>query len=543
MRRAILLVSAVLIFLHVEVTAQQRPAGDTVLKGTTIEVIQSYKPEVKQVPKPEFPPDIPPRDTSRPTFKYEVPQQALFYTYSSLPIRPLALGRDTTQLPFPSYIKLGAGNLSTIYLDAGIGSLKGNNYETAIHLHHLSQEGNIKNQKTALSGIEAEGTLHSGKNAWRLSVDGLRRQYHYYGYDHFLLDYSRDTVQQTYTGVDARLDVKNEEENRAGINYHPMVGAGVYMDKRDASERTIVFDLPMSKDIDTSMSVGVGLSGAFTQLERPGGTINNNIFQITPIVKYHYGNFRGRVGLYPTFGANGNSFILPDVEVSFRIPNTQFTIGGGWDAKLKQNTYKQLSSYNPYLFNVYETRQTRTDEIFGVVQVGAGNHLSLSGKVSWWQFNNLPMFLNDTGDRKNFYILYDEDVNALSFQVAGRYQVADNFSLGVTGTFYNYYKSTENRVWHEPGVRIKGDLLVKPLPALTITAYATVLDRIYAKSITHQEVKLDGIFDVGAGAEYQFIPRLSAFLNVNNLLNGKYERWYGYQSYGINLYGGLRLKF
>lgn len=66
---------------------------------------------------------------------------------------------------------------------------------------------------------------------------------------------------------------------------------------------------------------------------------------------------------------------------------------------------------------------------------------------------------------------------------------------------------------------------------------------IYALNQAHVETKLDGVFDLGAGAEYVFIPRLSAFINTNNLLNDCYQRWYRYESYGFNVYGGLRLKF
>src|ERR1700759_5696926 len=82
------------------------PVTDTALKGSTIEVIQSYKPKVKQAPKPEWEPQLPPADTTHPVFTYEVPQQTLYYSYSSLPLRPLALGRDTTALPFRNYVKV-----------------------------------------------------------------------------------------------------------------------------------------------------------------------------------------------------------------------------------------------------------------------------------------------------------------------------------------------------------------------------------------------------------------------------------------------------
>src|SRR5690606_26195492 len=194
MIRKIAFASSLMTIFAMPSIAQQK--GDTVLKSTTIEVIQSYKPEVKQMPKPEFRAELPPRDTSKPSFHYEVPQQNLNYTYASLPLRPLALGKDTSRLPFPGYLKIGGGNLSTLMLEAGSANLRGENYETAIHLHHLSQEGNIKNQKIALSGLEASGTLHSDDHAWTASVEALRRQYHFYGYNHSLYDFPRSAVSQ-----------------------------------------------------------------------------------------------------------------------------------------------------------------------------------------------------------------------------------------------------------------------------------------------------------------------------------------------------------
>jgi len=541
MRKGLVVTSFAVFALVRTVQAQQ--TGDTTLKRTTIEVIQSYKPEVKQETKPEFKPDLPPRDTSRPAFRYDVPQQALYYSYSSLPLRPLALGKDTTALPFSSYLKLGGGTQSTIYADAGIAALRGEHYETSIHLHHVSQDGNIKNQKVSLSGIEAEGTLHTNAHAWRLSLEGLRNRYHFYGYDHDKFDYARDTIQQTYSGFQATLDLRNERSNSLGLNYHPRVGGYIYGDDHETKERTMVFDVPFIRDIDTSMQVGIGINGMFTRLSMRGKDIDNNIFQITPQAVFHSGGFAGKVGIYPTFGSNGNTFLLPDLSLRYQIPNTQFALTAGWEAKLRQNTYRQLSGLNPYVFNVYETQQTRSDEVFGMLSSNIGNHFSFSGRVSWWQFNNLPMFLNDSLDRKNFYIIYDELVNAVSFQASIRYQVANTFSIGATGTFTSFNKKTYDRVWHEPGIRIKGDAMLRPLPALNITVYAMLLDQIYALNELHETTKLDAIFDVGGSAEYQFVPRLSAFINLNNLFSSRYERWYGYNSYGMNVFGGLRLKF
>jgi outer membrane receptor protein involved in Fe transport len=94
-----------------------------------------------------------------------------------------------------------------------------------------------------------------------------------------------------------------------------------------------------------------------------------------------------------------------------------------------------------------------------------------------------------------------------------------------------------------PGVQLKGDVMVKPLPQLVVTGYLSVLDELYALTKGDQVAKLNTIADIGAGAEYSYIPRLSAFVQANNILNNKYERWRNYEAYGFNIFGGLRLKF
>ncbi|XZF14478.1 hypothetical protein ACTHGU_22065 [Chitinophagaceae bacterium MMS25-I14] len=533
--------------------ATAQAAKDSTLKGTTIEVIQSYKPEVKQAPKPEFTPSLPPADTTRPRLTYDVPVQTLYFSYHSLPLKPLALGRDSVGLPFENYIKAGIGNLSTAYIDAGIGSLKGRNYNTAFHLHHLSQSGNIDNQKVALTGLEAEGTLHEAKNTWHASAEAERNQYSFYGYNHDLYMYDYKDVKQVYGKVGGEIDMTNNMPAAWGLNYHPQVSASFFSASRKSSgqtpEATIGFAVPVTKDIDSSLQLQLGVDGTFTQIKVDDHSMGNNIFRITPAVSYRSGNFSGKLGLYPAFGKDG-TYLLPDVHVNFMLPQTQFAFDAGWKGSLVQNTFEQLATKNPYVdfpgtsaFYDYIPHQTHSDEVFAGIHSNIGQHITFSGRVSWWQYKDLAMFVNSPGDGKMFDVVYDPKVNALSLQANIRYQVGNIFAVGVGGSWFNFYKKTYDHVWQEPGVRLKADLLFRPWPALTVTAYSAVMDQNYAADAMGNSVKLKGIFDVGAGAEYQVIPRLSVFLQANNLFNNKYERWMGYPSYGINIFGGIRFKF
>ncbi|MEI8278417.1 MAG: hypothetical protein WCG87_01565 [Bacteroidota bacterium] len=536
-------ITIVLLAFTGRVIAQQKSASkDTMLKNATIEIIQSYKPEVQLAPKPEFVATLPPTDTNKPLFNYEVPTQTLYYTYNALPLRPLALNKDSLSNPYNNYAKVGIGNLSTFFMDAGIGSFKGTNYETAIQLHHLSQNGSIANQAITLSGLEATGIYHTATDTWHASFDMLRNTYHYYGYDHNVYGYNSSSVQQTFFGIHATADMQNSKPNEGGIDYHPEVKVGVYTDKYQATETNLGFNLPFSKNIDTSLKVQVGINGAITHMNAGTNGSGNNFLQIAPGISYHKQAWNAHLFLNPTFGKD-QAYILPDAFISWKNPFENISVEGGFQSLLHQNTYEELSTRNPYIYNTYQIHQTETNELFAGLRSGIGDHISVAARASWWQFNKLPVFVNPFGDQKQFFVTYDEHVTAFSLQGSFRYQVGNSFSIGAGFAWFNYYKSTLDHVYHEPGIRLKSDMMMQITPKLTASAYMSLLNEIFAMGTQGESKKLGGVFDLGASAEYTFLSRLSGFIQINNILNNKYERWLGYTAYGINIYGGVRVKF
>ncbi len=526
------------------VNAQTTPVKDTSLKGSVIEVIQAYKPVVKQAPKPEWTPQLPPTDTSHPNFNYDVPQQSLYYTYSSMPLRPLALGIDSAKLPFQNYIKAGGGNLSTIYLDAGIGSIKGEGYETAIHLHHLSQSGALNNQNSQQSGIEADGALHRAATDWHAGLVWERNQYNYYGYDHSISPVYADGLVQAYNLIGLRADMKNRMDSGAKLSYNPAFHTSFFNATLNSKEFTIGLDAPFVYKVDSSFDVLLGVNGSITSLTTDSGTQSNNLLQAKPGFAIHTEHIKGAALLGFALGKGGSGYILPDVWGDFTLPNTRFTIFGGYKAGLILNTYSELTTINPFVNNVYDVKQTRKDEVFAGLKAGVGNHLSFEGKFSWMNFNDLATFKNSIGDTRKFDVAY-QSLNAIGIHIAAGYRVGNAWSATLSGDFYSFYNNTTlpGYVWHQPKTKIKGDFMMTPLPKLTVTAYLAMLGGMYAMNSAYNVVQLNTIIDAGCGAEYQIIPRLSAFVQINNLLNQKYERWYGYQSYGFNVFGGLRLKF
>jgi hypothetical protein len=524
--------------------AAKAQKADTVIKSNTIEIIQSYQPEIKQNPKPVLHPNLPPPDTSKPAFKYDVPQQTLFYTYNSTPLRPLALGKDSAFNTYHNYVKIGGGNLSTFYLDFGHEG-KGQNSmnqtaEHAVHVHSIYQKGNLKDQQSWLTDAELNGALIDKNKTWHLSMDILRNQYYYYGYDHDMFQYPSSQLSQIFTGLGASLDMA--DRNASSFHYDPKVAASIYGDNFKTVEKTYSIGIPIFYNIDTSLQLRASLNGTFTEATMGLDHISSNILQFAPGIIYHRNAFNGYIYLDPTIGKDGNYF-LPDIAFNYQIPGTALNIGLGWQEQLRQNAFRQLSTENPYIVDRYDIRQTQTSEIFGKADAIIGQHLSLSGRFSVWKYNYLPVFVNTSGDMKQFDILYDTAVNAVSFYAAGRYQLSNTFSAGLSITTVKFSNGDLPKVWHVPGIQAKGDVLIHPSQKWTIMFYVTLLNNIYARDNAGNAVKLNGVFDVGGNVEYNLKSRFSLFVQASNLLNGKNEYFMGYPGYGFNIFGGIRFKF
>jgi hypothetical protein len=533
MRRTIP-ISLFALFAAWHVVAQQ--SGDSTLKGSSIEVIQSYKPEIKPAPKPLFSPELPPVDTTRPRFTYKVPQQPLYYTYSSMPLRPLALGKDTVVHTYPTDIRVGGGNLSTLFLNAGTSALKGDNFESAIHVYHLSQKGNIAYQQSSLNRANAD--VHA-------AVDGSLDNFYYYGYNHNFYE-PADSLKQAYTTLKLSVDLHRHEDGYGKLEYAPAIAASVYGARYNISELSEAFDVPFFYALDTNVRLQATLQGNLTQLHYDGHTTGNNLVMLAPgaIITDH--NFVWRLFLKPAIGKD-QVYLLEDLSIAYSNPSMIVDAAAGWKSNVRQNTYQQLTTDNPYIFqpnntSFYATRQTRTDEVYLNLQGYAGSHLSYVLRPSWRNYENLPEFLNNYGDQKQFYLLYDK-VEALNLELNVRYQVAKAFSIGADGSYTRFFNGSQLHVWGTPSTKLEGDLQFSPFSKLTVRGYLQFLDGIYQKNLNGGSVMLSPVLDLGGSAEYAILSRLSGFVQINNILDNKFQRWLGYQAYGLNIYGGLRVKF
>lgn len=544
-------------FVATEVMAQQQTViqRDSIIKGQTIEITQIYEPEIEQPVKPVLVPTLPPPDTTKPRFQYTVPQQTLSYTYHSVPIRPLALGKQAENTPFQNYLKAGIGNLSSLYLDAGIGSLKGEDFQTAFHISHLSQKGKIDNQKSGITRFDGSGKYFAAGQVFGAAMEVRNRRNRFYGYNNELYDYGSSALQQSFTDGSLNVSMSNAKPNSLHINYQPELAFGMFSDNFSASERRFTFHLPAEYtfgNYDTdSMSrrlngkISLGFWGNLVHFENSLSKAGNNLVKINPAIDLGVQNTFFHIGLSPAFGKE-KTWLLPDLMIRTDLFDNHLKITAGWKGEVHQNTYLDLSLVNPFIDNVFDIRQTHSDQIFAGLESNIGKFITFGGTVSWRQWQNLPLFINDYAenlDGKRFQVIYSPKVQALNLEAYINFQPSEMIALSAKGSWFNYYKTTMDKAFGYPMLNLEGLIDVHALKKLNVHAGFTFMDGIYARRIDGSSHKMPAIFDINAAAEYNIISRFSLFLQANNLLNKNYQRWYQYDGYGINIIGGFRFKF
>lgn len=526
-------------------TKNRSSANDSVINNEKFTIYSTYKPTIAPAPKPEFKASLPIIETEKPNFDYTVPQQNVSYTYKSVPLKPLALVKEELKIPFLNYVKVGYGNLNSLLLDAGIGSVYGENYNTNFHIAHLSQKGKLQNQQSSTTHFDANAqyrwTHHTFDANFKFGYDAFR----YYGYDTALYNYNKEDLKQNFTDIGVKMMLSNTHQASHNIWYKPSVELSTYSDNFKASEQTAIIDVPVGYKLNEKFSFGINLRADLTNYRLNTVNNGNNYFQINPNIEYKTDQYKVHVGIKPNFAKN-ETYILPDIKLGAKF-SENFGMNLGWEGDVIKNTYKELSQLNPYINNQYNIQQTRVSQAYLGFTGSISNHLSAYATFSYKDYKHFAMFNNNyflnNGDGKVFDVVFDEKVTNFQINVGAGYQFGEQFNLKAKMIWNNFGATDYEKILMEPSFIVGANLEWAPIKKFKLGAGFEYWDGMQRMNNIDEINKMKGIFDLNVDANYDIIPRLTVFAQVNNLLNNKTSRWNQYQVYGTNIIGGLRFKF
>ncbi len=537
--------AAALLLVSASAVAQK----DTTKKGTTIDITSSYKPVLRNAVKINFSAAQLNADTGKPRMNYTVPSQNLFYAYQPISLKPLALEQDTNlYLGMRNYLKVGFGNFSTPYVSAGFSFGDGKKSLLNLYADYISSKGKIKYQDYSQLNLKATGSYFTPKSEAYGGLALSQSDTYLYGYNHSTYNYSKDSVRNQYQDITLKAGIRNTTMGDYGIKYNPNVQVNNFVLKNKVNESSIIVDAPIEKLFGEMMALKVEAKADLTTYTNKIGSsntkISNNVLQIMPSLAFASPRFTINAGISPTWD-NGTFVWLPNVYAEAQLKEKIFLIQAGWVGNIVKNTFRNLAAVNPYIKPVILQKNTKEIEYYGGIKATIGTHFSFSAKAGLVNYTNLPLYINDTAtDSKAFRVVHESTATNLRVHGDLSYINQDRFTLTTGLTLNGYTGFNENsKAWNTVPIEVTSSLRWWAFKQVLLKAdlYAFGGGNYIAKGNNSNSFK--GGTDLSAGMEFKVNKTLSAWLDVNNILNNKYERWHNYEVYGLNILGGVRITF
>lgn len=518
-------------------------------KTTTIDITSSYKPVLRNAVKLNFSASNLSSDSTHPELTYDIPAQNLFYSYQPVSLTPLALQQDTNlYLGQRNFVKVGYGNFSTPFISAGFSFGDGKKFLANVYADYISSKGKLQYQDYSRLHIKATGSYFMPKNEVYAGVDVKMNENFLYGYDTSLYKYTRKDVRQQFQDFSIKAGIRNTVVGEYGIKYNPNLEVSNFINVNKLAETSAQLMIPVEKEFGEVFTFKVeGKADITTYTSKdvfPNIKLNNNVFQVAPSLVFSTPRFSINGGLIPTWD-NGKFVWLPNVYAEAQIAENIFAFQAGWVGKLTKNTYRNLSEINPYLKTITAQLNTKEIEYYGGIKATLGKHFNFNAKAGLVTYTNLPFFINDTAtDNKAFVISNETGVRNLRVHGDVSYISQDKFTVtaGLTLNGYTGMKSNA-KAWNTIPMEFTSSLRWWALKQVLLKAdfYAFGGGHFLAKGNSARLFAPGS--DLSAGIEFRISKMFSAWMDVNNIFNTKYERWHNYEVYGLNLVGGVKVNF
>ncbi len=523
---------------------------DTLKKTSTVDINSAYKPVLRNAVKINFSATHLNADTTTPNLTYSIPAQNLFYSYQPIPLSALALQQDTNlYLGLRNYVKAGYGNFTTPYVSAGFSFGDGKKFLANVYADYISSKGKLLYQDYSRLNVKAAGSLFLPTNEVYAGVNVKMHENFLYGFDTGLYKYSKKDVRQQFQDFSGNIGIRNTKTGEFGINYNPNLQVSSFTNVNKLTETSFILTAPVEKKFGEvfafKLEAKADITSYATKNIIPNNIkFNNNVFQVSPSLVFSTPRASINAGITPTWD-NGKFVWLPNVYAEAFIAENAFAFQAGWVGRLTKNTYRNLSEVNPYLKTFTTQQNTKEIEYYGGIKGTLGRHFNFNAKAGYITYTNLPFFINDTAtDGKAFVISNETRVN--NFRVHGDVSYVSKEKLTVTaGITYNGYVGMKSnaKAWNTLPLEFTSSLRWWAFKQVLLKAdfYAFSGSFYLDKGNVAKAFKPGS--DLSAGIEFKINKTFSAWMDVNNILNNKYQRWHNYEVYGLNLMGGVRVNF
>lgn len=511
--------------------------GDTVVGDLMVRmgsVKPNYVPE--KIPIVEYDPYV---------MAYDLPDEKLDFVYKPIPLKPLAMNTEIKREDQSNLLHLSVGNLASLNFGLAYNLDELLKLPLYIDFNRSASKGKIGYQDVNQThvGVRTNTQVKSHRIDLAFGID--RNKQNYYGYNHSKYNYENTDVKQVFSNVGVQAEITPLMKNRYDIEYSAVAYTGLYSDNHGAGEYTVKADVPISKQIKDDLNAQSDFvldANIYAVKSKP--VQSSSLFSWRPALIKQINDFSIKAGLYPTIGQS--FYLVPDLSVSYPLRKQNAIIELAWQEHVRLNTFKQITSLNPFIFNYFNSKQSKNTELFVGIKGNYKSNFDYSFRIGTAIFNQLPLFINDTsGDLKQFNIVYEKRATAFLFDASINYTLNSEWQAGVNLRLRPLIQQeTFAKAWHY--VPSTFNVFAKLRATKDVTIQSELFVMAGSKAIAMNET-INGAYttilnpglDLNIHARYAVNRKWNAIIDVNNLFASNYQRWYGYPMYGTNVMVGF----
>jgi hypothetical protein len=521
------------------------------LPSDQVDVVRSFEARLAEAARIPVTPMLPAADTSIRQQQYNILARPLNIDYPAPIIRPKSIRRERPESTQNGLLKLGAGYPGAFYGDLSyhITGLEDFDLGFNAHRHSFNNNSNVENQRSSDTRLGAEGTYYHEKGfAINLGADYTGRTRYFYGYNFPLADtdtipsFDQENVRQRFNVLDFSGEIFNGVRTEADFDYSAKVDFYILDAINATRENSFALTLKATKWIADRDALDIELVTDFTNFRDTTKQSLNN-FSLNPTYTVHL-NDQMKMKVGANFTSNNDDFnVFPDIEINAIVVPGVANVFIGADGGLQKNSFRALSEFNPFIKGRLRIRNSEVNRFYGGLS-GSIFGVPYRAEASYRNVKQLALYTLDRSlELPRFDVVYDT-ARILSLQGTITVPIVEN--LDVSGTVVQSFYSLDrnDKPWHLPAFSLNtAAIYTLPDEGIQLRADLFVENGVPYRNLDGEAENLNALFDLSLSGEYSITDNIGAFLQLNNLANNKRQRFVQYPTIGINILGGISLRF
>ncbi len=529
-------------FISVASSQQTRDS----LQIKQVEVVKAFEASIASVSKINYKPQETNTERELPVYTYIITNQPIPVADPVPVIKPLAMEPDPPFKVTSGYVRAAYGHRKNPEVEAGYHLMQKDAYNGGVRLYYTSLDNtdNQPLQKYRTMGATMYGQKLMTENIQlfgNINSDFQRRNFYHTSVVSDTL--SGNAPERQINTIGLTTGIRNAEETKSGINYECITGVRhLTFASENVSEWNVNVSGKASKKLGDRFcfKTEAGIDNTHLRTEQ---NLTQFIFHITPTIKANFSGLSTEIGVQYLSSGAGNPKLFPVLTIQVPIKAYKMTFTGEIKQAYSANNIYNAVRQNPWVQNTTDSLVNTVSRDFSIGVKGTSPFINYSIRGGIQLLTNQMFFVNNQNDIRKFRMIFD---SGSMWYLTGTFEknVRDQLFIGGRFVLNSFKPDNLTHAWHIP--RFEGNVFVKTTlltEKLTLkgdfgySSFSYYPDQVLGVQITNVMTNLT------VSGDYKIKENIIFTLTGMNILNNKFERWYGYPTIGVNIMAGCKVLF